>query len=71
MLFNHKANTIKTFFFKIPCDCYLIGNKKENIFGSCYILYYTCSASRGKFFHFQDDKKVLRTKTKAFHQDDL
>ena len=27
MLFNHKANTIKTFFFKIPCDCYLKGKK--------------------------------------------
>ena len=37
MLFNHKANTIKTFFVKIPCDCYLIG--KNNIFGGCYILY--------------------------------
>ena len=27
MLFNHKANTIKTFLFKIPCGCYFIGKK--------------------------------------------
>jgi len=44
---------------------------KKNIFGGCYILYYTCSESRGKFFDFQEAKKVLRTRTKAFHQDDL
>ena len=54
----------KHFSSKYPVIVSLLA--KKNIFGGCYIPYYTCSASRGIFFHFQEDKKVLRTKTKAF-----
>ena len=57
MLSNHNANIIKTFFFKILCDCFLIDKKKIFL---AVATYYTCSASRGKSSYFQEDKKVLR-----------